>query len=689
MEKCKRFLGKLAGRIKTNLVGIRAKLILAFAIPVVLIGVFGVLSYWKSSDAIIKNYEKSTISTLNAVKDYIQLSMDTVSDKSLELLNSNEIADYYGAGDDLSTSERNKLFQRVKDSVILIKSSSPSISAIHLLAKEGNPYSSVVNAPKDSYEQLLGTEEGLKITGDKGKQMWISEHEFLDEKLLNRNQPYAISMVRKMSDGNGFVIMDVSKEYITTAVSRMDLGEESIIGFVTAEKKETLMNTDKENVFTQLDYYTESVEGREDSGYSYEEYMGKSYLYLYSKIGDSGAYVCALMPKSTIISQAKNIRTLNMIFVISACILALVIGTLISGGIGGAITKLVKSISHAAGGDLTSSFDTKRKDEFLILSKSLSDMMGGMRDLIGEVAKVGLNFSDSAGQVSDTSENILESTREISTAIEEIEKGTMQQAEDTEKSLGQMTDLSEKISRVYGSANKIEQIANDTKNIIGDGIVIIDELNNKSKATNDITQVVIKEIEALEVQSKSIAGFVSTINEIAEQTNLLSLNASIEAARAGNAGLGFAVVADEIRKLADQTMKASGQIQRIVADIQTKTKGTADSARRAENIVKTQTEALGKTVSVFESINNHVGNLVSNLNLISEGVKGIEGAKEDTLDAIRSISAVSQQTATSSEEVSATANNQISLASHLSSSAAKLAEDAKKLEVTIRRFKIK
>jgi methyl-accepting chemotaxis protein len=282
----------------------------------------------------------------------------------------------------------------------------------------------------------------------------------------------------------------------------------------------------------------------------------------------------------------------------------------------------------------------------------------------------------------------LGSTKDISLAIDEIEKGVVQQANDTEQCLFQMSDLSNKINHVYENTYEIEQIAKETKIIVGEGIVTMEELNSKSSATTDITHVVINEIEELEVQSRSISNFVGVINDIASQTNLLSLNASIEAARAGDAGRGFAVVAEEIRKLADQSVNASNQIKSIVSTIQNKTKGTVVSAKQAKDIVESQMQSLAKTISTFENINEHVGSLVNNLNNIAEGVKGIESAKDETLDAIRNISAVSQQTATSSEEVSATANNQIASVEYLSQSAAELAEDSKKLEEAIQIFQI-
>jgi methyl-accepting chemotaxis protein len=198
----------------------------------------------------------------------------------------------------------------------------------------------------------------------------------------------------------------------------------------------------------------------------------------------------------------------------------------------------------------------------------------------------------------------------------------------------------------------------------------------------------IQEIGEVQKKTDNIESIVKYISGIAENTNLLSLNASIEAARAGEAGRGFAVVADEIRKLADQSIEYNNQIKQIVDDIRNKTALTVQSAEKAGVYMRAQTASLSDTNDVFNSINSQVSSLVNILKLGQESMTEMINDKERILEAIYSISAISEESSAASQEVKNIVRQQLDSISSLEKEAIKLKEDVSKLEESMSQFVI-
>ena len=684
--------GQKKGYVWDKLNSIKYRLSIGLLVPIVLLAVYGVVSYKKAEAAIISNHEASTHNTIDAISRYMNFGFSMIDKTSLEITNDVYVRDFLNLKYE-EAMDNVRTYDDVYDRISVNAYANSFISNIHLIGQNGVCMSTSGVINHHLYDILIKSDINQIFKETKAHYLWVGYHTELDEAMPTGSNvygpdKYATSIIRKFINGKGFFIADISRDQIKKMFSEYDLGEGSILGFITGDGRETLSIDGVEHVFVDLPYYQNALASEELSGYSYEKYNGKDYLFLYGKFKDVDGMVCALIPKSTILSKVSGIRALSVLFVTLSCVLAVFIVILITRDITMNIKTLSKSIAQIAKGDLTTKLQLKRNDEFHALSSGITDMVEHMRVLIGEVQGVSNTVSSSAKSLTGTAGELLEASKGISRAIDEIGQGMIQQSEDAEKCLHQMSNLSDQINQVYSNTNEIGQIANSTQNVANEGLYLIGELSNKSKATSEITQDVIRKIREFKEKSKTIESFVNVIDSIASQTNLLSLNASIEAARAGEAGRGFAVVAEEIRKLADQTMNAAKQIKNTVQIIDLMNQDTVKTAEKAEGIVASQIEALNKTVDAFKNISGRVNDLVSNLNDILARLKNIETAKEDTLNAVQSISAVTQQTSAATQEVNATAQNQIDAVERLREAAMVLEADARKLEDAIKIFRI-
>lgn len=684
-------LGELMKRMNS----IRSKLILAFLVPVILIIILGVLSYSKSSKGLIDSYENSTLSTMNNMARYFDFGAETVAGKA-KILNTNDIlVKYYSGEYQNDKEEETKRFKEVRASITKEILSQEYISSVYIMSDYGTAISgSGTTANKLAYADFLANGEGSVLLASGKDGVWIGSHPYLDGLAGTNDSTYSFSYVSYLKGTSGkpvgSIVLDVAYAYVKETISGSGFPVGSVLAFVSSDGREIISGVVPEGFkFADQDYYQNAIAAsRSKEGSEYVDFNDGKYLFTYSKIENNGSILCSVIPEKVIVAKANEVKSITLLVGLLASVIAIALGTFIANGFSTTIHKVNHVLNQTESGDLTNYTSIRRKDEFHILGKCINDVIDSMQKLIRKMTGTSATVSKSAMVVSESSGILVNATRNISDAVTDIEKGVSQQAQDAESCLHQMADLADKITNLYSSTHNIEQIAGNTKVIVGSGMDIVDNLSAKAKDTTDVTRTVISDIENLETESQAIAGIIETINGIAEQTNLLSLNASIEAARAGEFGKGFSVVATEIRKLADQSLKASNEIATIIKRIEDQTKKTVKTAKYAESIVLSQEEALISTVSAFNDINQHVENLAGNLNQIALGVEGIEHAKDDTLRAIESISATSQETAAATEELSVTAEKQLQEVNKLNDVVQQLNDDAINLEESVRVFKI-
>lgn len=665
------------------------KLIVGFLVPVLFVIALGVISYGKASDGIITNYENASKQTLDLTTQYIEFGLNSIESAAIQFEFEDTTTKYFLNYVGAEKGEIQSIYTTLFNQMHSKKVSDEFIQDIHMVSDVVTPISSSGIKATDSYSNLLNSEEGKKMMESTQKSGWFGYCDGVDTTFKINKENYAMRYIRKFSTANAAIVIDVKADTIDSILGNLDFGKGSYVALVTEDGREIhLDDSITDTVFLGEQFYIDNLESGEVSGNEYVTLDDEEYMYMYSKIGETGATICALMPKNVITAQAEGIKDITVVIVVIACIVALSLGLLITLGISKEIANIIKNLKLVASGDLTVKFRTRRKDEFLILAKNIQEMTDSMKGLINKTKDLSTTVSESSMQVTTSANTFTEATREISAAIDEIEQGVNQQANDSENCLQQMDKLSQKIENVSQNTLEMETIAQDTKVAVVSGADKMKELEIKTDSTDTVINQVVEEIVTLEKKSIAIGNIVSVINDIAEQTNLLSLNASIEAARAGDAGRGFAVVADEIRKLADQSANSVAQIHNIISEIQNSVKTTVQHVHAAGENMKQQKVAVDDTEKTFEDINHRVEQLVDNIKTITMSIAEIEGARINTLLAIESISAVSEENAAASTAVNETSKDQLKQVDMLDQAAKALDSNAKELVDAVQQFRI-
>jgi len=675
-------------------ISIFVKLIAGYFIPVLFMVLLGIIALSKSSSGLNENYENSTNQAIDMTANYLELVLETAQaevdqySKNMKLYN-------YLAGESIGDLTKQLAFlDEIYQSISSATTANKFISNIHIIpGKDYNVFSTTLKGNRGFYELLKDSPEGLAL--QQKNPIWVGTHKVIDEELKIGEGSYIISymkLIKNFDKDYGVLVVDISKKELTEVLNQLNLGKGSSVGFITADGKEIVVSQESQELqeisYSDQSFYQESRLSEGDKGNSYVDILGEKYYYMYHKIGDTDAMICALVPQKNIVKQANELKYIVSIIVVLASIIALLYGAKISIGISRCLSTINKKLKLAAKGDLSVTITTKRRDEFAGLVSNISEMIKGTRALIHQVDQVVKEVTLSSENVIDASNGIASTSEKISYAIKDIDQGIIQQAQDSQDCLTQVDTLSQCITTVNTNIRKTVTVAEESKDIVDKGITKMTIMTRQSEETSKITDSVVKNIEILKEKSESISTIINVINEIADQTNLLSLNASIEAARAGNAGMGFAVVANEIKKLAEESQDSAGKIKKIVEDIHIQTLDTVNKAMEAEGIVSKQNISIQETIEVFHDMKDSMQKVLTNMEKVYEDVSSMDSTRISTLEAIQNISAVSEETCAASSMVNDSLVAQEEVITHSEKVSIELKQNAEILERALKQFSI-
>ncbi len=293
--------------------------------------------------------------------------------------------------------------------------------------------------------------------------------------------------------------------------------------------------------------------------------------------------------------------------------------------------------------DLNTQFNTTREDEMGQLQNSFDRFVGSIRNTLIQVSETATSVASASAQISSSTEEMAAGSQEQTTQSEEIARAVEQMAKS-------IAVNSENAGEAAHTAEKAKSAAEQGGKVVSDTVSGMKQIANVVRESAGT-------IQNLGKSSDQIGEIIGVIEHIADQTNLLALNAAIEAARAGEQGRGFAVVADEVRKLAEQTTKATKQIAGMIQQIQSDSHG---AVRTMANATKQVDEGIvladhaGVSLHEIVEISQKVTHMVSQIAVANEEQSSTSEQISKNMEAIAS---VTQQTASGTQQIARAAED--------------------------------
>lgn len=688
MAKSRKSVSRREGQ--TLLFSIRNKIVICFLVPILFMIVLGMMSYQKAASGMRVTFEESTQQTINMGTEYIDVSNSFIEAEALKYVVDSDLGKYFLGVYDNDPVKRRSLIDGVKTEILASQVGNSFISNIYIITESANSMISTKSkAQQGIYDEYM---EEMAVNGELVK--WEDHHDTLDEHLQILQKEYIMTCQWKAQNGKAIIVIDVKAEAIQTFMEGLNLGDGSIVGFVTAGGREiaVLREAGAESgtliqdrtVFADKEFFRTAGE---TTGVQEVTYEGQTYLFFHDISEKTGATMCALVPLQVVTSQADAIKQLTIAGVLVSSVVALLIGIWITSGIRKNMQRISGSLKVVAQGNLATEVAVNGRDEFQGLAAAANDMIANNKQLVQKVSMATDKLAVSAGEVTEASGVIQEYSADITHAISEINDGMEKQSRHAQECVSKTGTLSEEIQQVNHVAREVETLVTSAEEMIRHGMELVTVLGERASETTAVTAQVEESILELKKESEIINQFVGMITDISEQTNLLSLNASIEAARAGEAGRGFAVVAEEIRKLADNSAEAAGEIRNNVGHISTQTAVSVESAKQAGSMVALQTEAVQEVTGVFQNMNQAMEDLFESLKMILEGTEQADREREDALEAVQNISLIIEETAQSAEVVKNVAENLQRNVENLNGTAESLDENMSGLKTEIAVFK--
>jgi len=403
---------------------------------------------------------------------------------------------------------------------------------------------------------------------------------------------------------------------------------------------------------------------------------------------DDSLYVIALYDRDYLqsVNEYRNITigmTLISIFIASILVFFIIRKMLSS------ISLLKESMENVAKGDFQGKIHQHSiAKEIEALFLGFNHMVESLNTLIGHLEKSTLSVTTTSGNLRAASHDAKHVTEQIAVAVGEVAVGMDNQVQSAIHGTEIMSEISADIHRVDSSIRAVEMSANEANEKAKSGNQLVNKTVEQMTYCQEAVNETAEKVYSLGQKSAQIDQIVNFISDIANQTNLLSLNATIEATRAGEHGKGFLVVANEVRKLAEKTSESAIQIRHIIETILVETERAVQSMTRGAEVLTEGMDMVGKTEMAFDNIAVAIEKVLLEAKEVVGVARDVSKRASDMAGSMEQITAISQQIAASTDMVAASTEEQIASIDEVANEASSLDDLARDLGNVMERFRM-
>lgn len=335
---------------------------------------------------------------------------------------------------------------------------------------------------------------------------------------------------------------------------------------------------------------------------------------------------------------AEAMRALTVTLIGGTCIIlvalvAFFVGRLQSTAIAEPLNRLVGNLDRMRRGDFSERLTLEQKDEFGVVGQGLNRLADDLCELVGHVQRSGIQVNTTATQIAATAKEQQSTAHEIAATTAQI-GATSKEISATSKEL-------------VKTMNELNHVAEETAKLAGSGQASIARMESTMHQIMEASGSITAKLAVLSEKTTNINSVVTTITKVADQTNLLSLNAAIEAEKAGEYGLGFAVVAMEIRRLADQTAVATYDIEKMVKEMHSAVAAGVMGMDKFSEEVRRGVAEVRQVSTQLAQIIHQVQTLTPRFQTVNEGMHAQATGAEQISETLTQLSGAAQQTAES------------------------------------------